>query len=210
MVRTLNNLSDLKQTRFGQPPPRHGLNLLWWFAHYCVQTDSNVRMTAKCNPANGAFGFHRFYNRDRLLPYTDLPYYEVGNLHNAGSLPDYVTENYTGYSDNSNKDRIIVSFDSRLNKFEKIYVTQHSDQVHFDQNHTYCVSIDLLKDIKELSREEFIRGRTNRSEHISIDIPQSTQIQPLQSQSTCEECCTLLTCALFIVVFIAAIVWFLK
>ncbi len=210
MVRTLNKLSDLRKTKYGQPPPRHGLNLLWWFAHYCVQIDSNGRMIAKYNPTNGAFGFHRFYNKDRLLPYTDLPYYEVGNLHSAGSLPYYVTKNYTGHSDKSNKDRIIVSFDSRLNKFEKMYVTQHSDLVHFDQNHTYCISIDLLKNIQDLSREELLRGRTNRSEHISIDIPQSAQIQPLQSQSICEECCALLTCALFTVIIIAAILWLLK
>ncbi len=101
------------------------------------------------------------------------------------------------YSDNSNTDRIIVSFTSGWKRFENIYVTQHSDQVHFDQNHTYCISIDLLKNIQDLSREEFLRGCTTRSEHISIDIPQSAQIQPLQSQSTCEECYALLTCALF-------------
>ncbi|KAK2909298.1 hypothetical protein Q8A67_005135 [Cirrhinus molitorella] len=180
MVRTLNNLSELKKTRFGQPPPRHGLNLLWWFAHECVQIDSNRHISAKCNPANGAFGFHRFYNRDRLLPYTDLPYYEVGNLKTTDSLPDYVTESYTGYSDKSNTDRIIVSFDSLWNRFENIYVTQHSDLVHFDQNHTYRIGLDLLKGIKKLSREDFPRGRTNRSEHIAIDIPQSMQVQPYQ------------------------------
>uniref|UniRef100_A0A671L979 Uncharacterized protein n=1 Tax=Sinocyclocheilus anshuiensis TaxID=1608454 RepID=A0A671L979_9TELE len=168
MMRTLNSLSDLRETRFGQPPPRHGLNLLWWFAHDCVQIDSNSRMTAQCNPANGAFGFHRFYNRDNLLPKINLPYYDVGNLHNADSLPYYVTENYTGYSDSSNKDRIIVSFGSRRKRFENIYVTQHSDRTHFDQNHTYCISVDLLKDIQELSHEEFLSEPTNHSEHISI------------------------------------------
>ncbi len=57
MVRALNKLSDLRQTKYGQPPPRHGLNLLWWFAHYCVQIDSNGQMTAQCNPANGALAF---------------------------------------------------------------------------------------------------------------------------------------------------------
>uniref|UniRef100_A0A673I7I1 Uncharacterized protein n=1 Tax=Sinocyclocheilus rhinocerous TaxID=307959 RepID=A0A673I7I1_9TELE len=210
MVITLNNLSDLRESRFGQPPPRHGLNLLWWFAHDCVQIDSNGRLTAECNPTNGAFGFHQFYNRDRLLPYTYLPYYEVGNLHSTGSLPYYVTENYTGYSDSSNTDRIIVSFDSRRRRFENVYVTQHSDQVHFDQNHTYCISTELIKDIQDLSREAFLSGRTNGSEHISIDIPQSEQIQPFQSQSTSEECFARLTCALFTLICIAAIVWYLK
>uniref|UniRef100_A0A673I501 Uncharacterized protein n=1 Tax=Sinocyclocheilus rhinocerous TaxID=307959 RepID=A0A673I501_9TELE len=175
MMRTLNNLSDLRESRFGQPPPRHGLNLLWWFAHDCVQIDSNSRMIVQCNPTNGAFGFHRFYNKDKLLPKINLPYYEVGNLHNAGSLPDYVTENYTTHSDNSNTDRIIVSFDSRRRRFENVYVTQHSDRTHFDQNRTYCISTDLLKDIKELSRKDFLSGRTNRSEQLSIRMPQSVQ-----------------------------------
>ncbi len=182
-VRTLNDLSDLKETRFGQPPPRHGLNLLWWFAHDCVQIDFNGRMTAQCNPTNGAFGFHRFHNRDGLLPYSDLLYYEVGNLNTTDSLPDYVTENYTGYSDNSNKDRIIVSFDPRRRRFENIYVTQHSDQVNFDQNHTYRISAELIKDIQELSRKEFLREHTNRSEHVSIDIYQSAQTNSCQSIS---------------------------
>uniref|UniRef100_A0A672M3A0 Uncharacterized protein n=1 Tax=Sinocyclocheilus grahami TaxID=75366 RepID=A0A672M3A0_SINGR len=180
-VRTLNNLSDLRESRFGQPPPRHGLNLLWWFAHDCVQIDFNGRLTAECNPTNGAFGFHRFHNRDGLLPYSDLLYYEVGNLNSTDSLPDYVTENYTGYSDSSNTDRIIVSFGPRRRRFENVYVTQHSDQVHFDQNHTYRISTELIKDIQDLSREEFLREPTNHSEHISIDIHQSAKNNSYQS-----------------------------
>ncbi len=168
MVRTLNDLSDLRQTGFGQPPPRHGLNLLWWFAHDCVQIDSNGRMIAKCNPENGDFGFHRFYNGDRLLPYSNLPYYEVGNLSATGSqpyrLPYYVTENYTRHSD-SNTDRIIVSFNSSWNRFDSIYVTRHSDQTNFDQNHTCCISIDLLKSIKMLNREHFRREIINNQIH---------------------------------------------
>ncbi|XP_073698651.1 uncharacterized protein [Garra rufa] len=174
-VTTLNYLSDLRDTGFGQPPPRHGLNLLWWFAHECVQIDFNGRMTAECNPTNGAFGFHRFHNRDALLPYSDLLYYEVGNLNTTDSLPEYVTENYTRYSDNSNKDRIIVSFDPRRRRFENIYVTQHSDLVNFDQNHTYRISTELIKDIQDLSLEEFLRKPTNRSEHVSIGINQPAQ-----------------------------------
>jgi len=175
-MRTLNNLSDLKESKFGQPPPRHGLILLWWFVHECVEIDFNSRMVALCNPKNGAFGFHRFYNRENLLPYSNLPYYDVGNLHITDSLPEYVTVYYTGYSDNSNKDRIIVSFNLRWNRFDSIYVTQHSDLVNFDQNHTYCISIELMKDIKGLSREEFLRGpaRTNQpnpSQDVSIDMP---------------------------------------
>lgn len=181
MVGTLNKLSKLRETKYGRPPPRHGLNLLWWFANYCVQIDSNDQMIAKCNPANGAFGFHRFYNWDYLLPKINLPYYEVGNLNTPDSLPYYVIEYHSGHSDNSNKDRIIVSYNSRQRRFMNVYVTQHSDQKHFDQNHTYRISIDLLKDIQGLSREDFLSGRTNRPEHISMNIPQPLPTNTRQS-----------------------------
>ncbi|CAM4472868.1 unnamed protein product [Leuciscus chuanchicus] len=176
-MRTLNNLSDLKKSKFGRPPPRHGLILLWWFAHECVQIDFNSRMVALCNPKNGAFGFHRFYNRENLLPYSDRLYYEVGNLNITDSLPEYVTVYYTGRSDDdSNTDRIIVLFNSRRKIFESIYVTRHSDLVNFDQNHTYCISIELMKIIQDLSCEEFLRGPIRKNlpnppQYVSIDIP---------------------------------------
>ncbi|XP_043090428.1 uncharacterized protein LOC122341118 [Puntigrus tetrazona] len=174
MVRKmLNNLSDLRQSGFGRPSPRHGLNLLWWFAHDCVQIDSNGRMTALCDPTKGDFGFRWFHNREGLLPYSDLLYYEVGNLHKADSLPEYVTRRYTGDLDGSNTDRIIVSFNPVWRRFESVYVTQHSDQVHFDQNRTYRISPDLIKDIKDLSRKDFLRRLTRRSGQVSIDMPQT-------------------------------------
>ncbi|XP_048052075.1 uncharacterized protein LOC125271846 [Megalobrama amblycephala] len=226
-MRTLYDLSDLKESRFGQPPPRHGLILLWWFAHECVQIDSNDRMIAQCDPENGAFGFHRFYNRERLLPYTDLPYYEVGNLHITDSLPLYVTQYYTGYIDNSNTDRIIVLFNSMWNRFDSVYVTQHSDLVKFDQNHTYCISIKLMKDIKDLSREDFLREpilpqRPNPPEYLAIDIingghsqtrPNITVTctpQPVQSK-TClsEKCYCVLICVLILLLLIIAAIVFL-
>uniref|UniRef100_A0A8C2G9S5 Uncharacterized protein n=1 Tax=Cyprinus carpio TaxID=7962 RepID=A0A8C2G9S5_CYPCA len=180
-IRTLNKLSDLKETKFGQPPPRHGLSLLWWFAHDCVRIDSNGHMTAQLNPGNRAVGFKRFYNREKILLYTSLKYYTVGNLRTCGSLPKYVTKNYTRHSKKSNTDRIIVSFNSGCNRFENIYVTQHSDRVKFDRNRTYCISTELIKDIQDLSREDFLSGCTNHSEHISIDIHQSVQGETCQN-----------------------------
>ncbi|XP_043090621.1 uncharacterized protein LOC122341330 [Puntigrus tetrazona] len=207
MVRTLKNLSDLRETGFGRPSPRHGLKLLWWFAHDCVQIDSNGRMTALCNPEYGDFGFHRFYNGDGLLPYFGK-YYEVGNLNTPGSLPGYVTEHHTGYSDDSNTDRIIVSFNSSCNRLEKIYVTQHSDEVNFDQNRTYNISLDLLKDIQELRLKEFLRESVNDSSQISYKMQcrhtpfpspaQSAKSEPYQSQTVesikdvCAKCCKML------------------
>ncbi|KAK9981515.1 hypothetical protein ABG768_001044 [Culter alburnus] len=214
-MRTLYDLSDLRESRFGQPSPRHGLNLLWWFAHECVQIDSNGRMIARCDPENGDFGFRRFYNVDDLLPRTNLPYYEVGNLNNIDSLPEYVTEDYTGYLDDSNTDRIIVLFNSRWNRFDSVYVTQHSDPANFDWNHTYCISSDLMKDIRRSRRKEFLRKTLNKSYHITIEehsrhsqfpsAAQSVKSELNQSQRShssiidiCEKCCIVLMVLLFI------------
>ncbi|XP_073716645.1 uncharacterized protein [Misgurnus anguillicaudatus] len=168
MVRTLNELSQLKDNRFGQPDPRHGLRLLWWFANECVSIDSYGRMIAQCNPATGEFGFHRFYNRieddeDRLLPNNfTLPYYEVGNLNDSGSLPSYVTVNHNRNRADSNKDRIIVRYNSGLSSFDRIYVTQHADHVNFDQNHTYRISQGLIRTIGSMALGEFLRQTRNQ------------------------------------------------
>jgi len=211
-MRTLNNLSDLRESKFGQPPPRHGLILLWWFAHECVDIDSNGRKLALCNPKNGDFGFHRFYNADKLLPESNLLYYEVGNLHTTDSLPEYVTVYDTRrLDDDSNTDRIIVLFRSNWfpQRFDWIYVTQHSDQTHFDQNHTYCISSDLMKDIKELSRKEFLMETLNESNQIHYQMhcrrsqsPSAArsaerklqQGQRSRSSSVCVKLCKMLIC----------------
>lgn len=169
MVRTLNELSQLKDNRFGQPDPRHGLRLLWWFANECVSIDNYGRITALCNPGTGDFGFRRFYNRieddeDRLLPNNiTLLYYEVGNLNDSGSLPYYVTVNHKRNRADSNKDRIIVGYNSDLRSFDRIYVTQHADPVNFDQNHTYRISQGLIRTIGSLALEEFLRQMKNAS-----------------------------------------------
>lgn len=216
MVRSLYNLSDLKESRFGQPHPRHGLKLLWWFAQECVQIDSNQCMTALCNPENGDFGFRHFQNWDKLLPDISLPYYEVGNLKYTDSLPEYLTEDYTRYLDDSNTDRIIVSFKYGSNqaRFESIYVTQHSDPSHFDQNHTYHVSTDLMKDIQKLSMEKFLKKTKmeifNFYRQCSLSaFPSSVQSEEgepywIQKKSHhpitdfCAQCCKMLMCILFI------------
>ncbi|XP_051559191.1 uncharacterized protein LOC127444064 [Myxocyprinus asiaticus] len=184
-IQILKELSQLKESGFGQPLPRHGLRLLWWFARECVQINSNHRMTARCNPAKGEFGFHRFHNRtevnaEKLLPNTKLTYYEVGNLNtlNAALLPHYVTENYTGKTDDSNTDRIIISFDKNLNRFDSIYVTQHSDKLHFDHNCTYQISQGLIKVIKSLGLEELEEA---------VNKQRSDSESSLQSESISDE-----------------------
>lgn len=176
MVKTLNKLYELKETGFGQPDPRHGRRLLWWFAKTCVNIDSNSRMTAVCNPTTRDSGFKSFKNRiegnaGRLLPFSYLPYYEVGNLNTLNSLPDYVEVNYTHRSDGSNKDRIIVSYDKNLNTFDKIYVTQHlGHSNYFDANNTFCISQGLIKIIKGCGNiEKFLQEtEDNQTPELSV------------------------------------------
>lgn len=170
----MKDLTELKETGFGRPDPRHGLRLLWWFAHDCVYS-SNGRMMAQCNPMTGTFGFKRFYNRregyknnaGRLLPKSNLQYYEVGNLKYQNMLPSYITHmQNTTQQHMSNIDRIIVSYDQNLETFDKIYVTQHSSQKGkkklFKKEHTYCISPGLIETIKDLELEEFLQTTDNQ------------------------------------------------
>ncbi|XP_073716646.1 uncharacterized protein [Misgurnus anguillicaudatus] len=162
MVRTLNELLHLKETNFGQPYPRHGLSLLWWFAHDCVHRISqNGRMMAQYDPEDECFGFHEFHNDEGLLPDTDLVYYEVGNLSNhhyhPDSLPHDVCKNYDPDVPDSNTDRIIVSIDSSGEAwFDEVYVTEHSDEDGFNEMSTYRISQGLIQIIKNMERSEFI------------------------------------------------------
>ncbi|XP_055060361.2 uncharacterized protein [Misgurnus anguillicaudatus] len=182
MVKTLDKLDELKETGFGQPDPRHGRRLLWWFAKTCVHIDSNSRMTALCNPTDS--GFKRFNNRNegnsgRLLPYSHIPYYEVGNLKPPNSLPGYVKVNYTYRSDGSNKDRIIVSYDKNLKTFDKIYVTQHlGHSKYFDAKNTFCISQRLIK---------IIQGCGNLEEFLQETVDNQTPELSVQSDSFSDE-----------------------
>ncbi|XP_036439308.1 uncharacterized protein LOC118816821 [Colossoma macropomum] len=161
MVRidTLNELSQLRDSGFGQPNPRHGLNLLYWFAHEYVEIDSHGRMIPNTSPTTGAYGFHLFHNfkdeDDYLLPSQNLPYYGVGNLgvSNAYKLPLYVRKDYTHLLDDSNKDRIMVRLKDGY--LERVYITEHTDQTRFGQ--TYRISQGLIMNIKRLQREDFLQ-----------------------------------------------------
>ncbi|KAA0722060.1 hypothetical protein E1301_Tti012134 [Triplophysa tibetana] len=175
----LNDLSMLKNTSFGQPAPRHGLRLLWGFAHECVNI-SNGKMTAKCDPRTGQFGFKHFKNKNeghtsnggRLLPVGKLQYYETGNQ-NQTSFPSCTTSwDNTKKQHKCNIDRIIVSYNTNLKTFQVIYVTQHSSQKRkrkqFDQHHTYCISPDLIKLIQDLELNEFLQKTMDNEESDSL------------------------------------------
>ncbi|KAK9981512.1 hypothetical protein ABG768_001041 [Culter alburnus] len=158
-LRTLNELAHLRETRFGQPYPRHGLSLLWWFADECVEIDEDGKMIARCNPEDGDFGFHLFHNAEDLLPDTDLLYYEVGNLHNRDDLPHQVIKNYNSDEHASNSDRIVVSVNSDWYDkwFDRIYVTHHLGQGQFDEDSTFRISQGLIEIIQSMEWSDFIR-----------------------------------------------------
>lgn len=186
---TLNELSQLKQSGFGQPEPRHGLNLLYWFAREYILFDFG-EIKPKFNPVFGEFGFHKFNNRiedeDHIVPIQNLPYYEVGNLNysNADKLPNYVRQKYSHYNPDSNKDRIIVHQDGN-GKLNRVYVTEHSDQRHFDSSKTYRVSNGLLLIIKNMSREDFLSKVSNTGNRTNNQQPfYNQQHSVYQSYST--------------------------
>ncbi|XP_058637133.1 uncharacterized protein LOC131543621 [Onychostoma macrolepis] len=171
---TLNELSELKQSGFGQPQPRHGLNLLYWFAHEYIDF-RNGKIVFKYTPQDERFGFHKFENddNDRIVPVQNLPYYEVGNLNARGAdkLPDYVRANYNHSNLDSNKDRIIVCQDTNGN-LNSVYVTEHLNHnlKLFDSIRTYCVSQGLLETINNItSLEQFLKQTSNtQKDHAQV------------------------------------------
>lgn len=201
----LEEIEDLSRSRFGQPSPRHGLELLFWFAKEYIIFDNNNQIVLKYDPKDGHFGFHRFQNRidniqdDRLLPTQTSPYYEVGNLHSPGAsyLPFYVRKKFTNQMDGSNTDRIIIG--SNSDGAVQVYVTQHEDQRNFSHDHTCRISDSLLYEIHNISSCEIflenvigtgkLKDRT-RQRHDYISINMDSNFTGQESESCCP--CTIL------------------
>ncbi|XP_038840109.1 uncharacterized protein LOC120038414 [Salvelinus namaycush] len=152
-VQTLNNMAELRTSRFGCPSPRHGLKLLFWFAKDYIVIKNDNQMVANYDPKEGGFGFRLFKNRlqcdnnicKKLLPDDGYTFYEVGNLHlpASKSMPEYVRKYNTGNIDTSNMDRLIISMRPDRT-VDKVYVTQHEDLRNFDPVNTYRISRGLL------------------------------------------------------------------
>ncbi|KAL6466755.1 hypothetical protein MHYP_G00245590 [Metynnis hypsauchen] len=186
-IQYLNTLSELQSSGYGQPYPRHGLNLLYWFATQCVKVYNN-QLFALCRPYNGEFGFRQFQNRDRLLPAMNMPYYELGNLnsYNASSLPEYIRRGYTGDLDDSNTDRIIVCLNS--DRFDSIYVTCHRKQWTFDRNQTYRIGPQLIRTIRSMDRNDFLRQATQPQLLVYARLQSATTSN--QHSGSIKECCS--------------------
>ncbi|XP_040001642.1 uncharacterized protein LOC120800007 [Xiphias gladius] len=165
----LCTLDELKYSRFGRPFPRHGLQLLFWFANHCVTCELInfvviMKLVSDCQPERGFYGFHVFGNIEELLPVlkrrgrckikTQVVYFEVGNLNTetypaSANLPMYVRENY-GLDGNRviyNIDRIVISYQVRTRMVETVYVTEHDGASFgsFSPDRTYEISSELIR-----------------------------------------------------------------
>ncbi|XP_077103030.1 uncharacterized protein LOC143753975 [Siphateles boraxobius] len=165
MPEKITTIRDLNRCRFGQPWPRHGLKLLYWFANDCIWVNDDGDMFLACDPAKGVFGFHHFENRynkrnEKLLPDVNFHYYLLGNLNSPGAdmLPDYIKKHNTSLHGVSNSDRIIVT-DHEQMKFGKIYLTTHKDLSNYDPYATFHISRSLLKTIQSYPKlEDFLQS----------------------------------------------------
>ncbi|XP_058496803.1 uncharacterized protein LOC131467094 isoform X2 [Solea solea] len=162
----LCTLDQLRDSDFGRPFPRHGLQLLFWFANCCVTFELFnrvliLKLVPHCEPDKGYCGFHSYGNIEKLLPVlrrhkdrTKVEYFVVGNLNTgthpgAANLPNYVKENY-GWNGNRgiyNIDRIIISYQTRTRVVETVYVTQHDGAASwsFSADRTYEINCELIQ-----------------------------------------------------------------
>ncbi|XP_070780068.1 uncharacterized protein [Enoplosus armatus] len=162
-------LEHLMNSGFGRPFPRHGLQLLFWFANHCVTCELIhcvvvMKLVSDCQPEKGFYGFHLFGNIEELLPVLDRPrrrktkrqvvYFEVGNLNTetypaSANLPAYVRENYgsDGIRGDDNIDRIIISYQVRSRVVEAVYVTEHDRAAfgRFSPDRTCEISPELIQ-----------------------------------------------------------------
>ncbi|XP_016147377.1 uncharacterized protein [Sinocyclocheilus grahami] len=156
-VRKLNDIEDLKNAEYGNSPPHHGLQLLFWFAQNVLNVDKSNSLILDSNfdPHRGDFGFHLYENREAVLPSLSSwqSYYSVGNLSYpaANALPSYVRRYYKNTNvPERNIDRLIVSVDENMpNRIFKVFITTHNQGKNdFNPSETYEIDSALILEIR--------------------------------------------------------------
>ncbi|KAK1877467.1 Anthranilate phosphoribosyltransferase [Dissostichus eleginoides] len=160
----LKSINDLKKINFGQSVPKHSLLLLHWFAN-TVNIDENNVISLAFDPNDGDYGSHYYGNFEELLDPLPRPrgnqyhYYTIGNLRKETSnpLPSYVARPRRAFA-GENRDRIIVLVREQNTgwqtswRIDHVYITQHFQyQGEYDPDHTYRITTNLLREIREFS-----------------------------------------------------------
>ncbi|KAI7809439.1 hypothetical protein IRJ41_008220 [Triplophysa rosa] len=155
-AKILDNIKALKKICNGMRAPRHRLQLLHWFSQRVRNIDQNGILTLDSNldPTRGDFGFHRFENRERLLPSPSRGrmYYSVGNLNyrGANALPSYVRANRNTQLREANMYRLMISVNqNHPNRVFNVYSTSHNlGQNDFNPDDTYEINHTLIEQIR--------------------------------------------------------------
>ncbi|CAL8329700.1 unnamed protein product [Boreogadus saida] len=155
-----NSINDLKKIPFGQSVPTHSLALLHWFANTIELSNNRLELTFE--PDHRDYGAHHYGNFQGFLnrlPYGQR-YFTLGNINpNINNqripLPSYFTDNDLFGYEELNRARIIFTLSSQ-NTIGQVYITQHyqtnQDQgTVYDPEHTYRITIDLLRELRVFS-----------------------------------------------------------
>lgn len=180
-IQKLNSIKDLKKIDVGHSVPQHSLVLLHWFANN-IEIDNNDAIPLTFEPNRGDYGTHHYGNYEGLLDAppqgrVKYRYYTLGNLNpnnnqdNAMVLPSYVTQglrNLMEYEER-NRDRIVfrVREENTIGiagwqpwqTIDQVYITQHYEALQgqgtrYDRAHTYRITTNLLREIREFSMGE--------------------------------------------------------
>ncbi|XP_035510977.1 uncharacterized protein LOC118323152, partial [Morone saxatilis] len=199
------SINDLMRVNFGPSVPKHSLILLHWFANTVdIDNDNFIRLTF--DPNSGDYGSHHYNNYERILP-RGYRYYTIGNLYQETSmqLPAYVVNPPTEYS-GRNRDRIIIRVREQNTRngalrIDEVYITQHYDTYGlqgtlYDPDHTYQITIYLLRQIREFSVGQNQRPLSHLRNHFGQNIE---DFQLLHITNTCGNlaCLGLLLCIVF-------------
>ncbi|XP_008286289.1 uncharacterized protein LOC103361859 [Stegastes partitus] len=174
-VQRLNSISDLKTVGFGQSVPTEALVLLHWFAN-TVTIDSYNMISLNFDPDNSDYGAHHYGNYEGLLDplgNARYRYYTIGNIYQEGGmpLPPHVVRPRYEYA-GRNRARIIVRVRQQnvgrqgLQIIDEVYITQHHENGHnwgteYDPDHTYLVTTNLLRQIRQFPMNGDLRLLTD-------------------------------------------------